>query len=42
MNSYRNAMQKALLKGYYIPELESMWSKYDDFKTPKFFVHDMH
>jgi hypothetical protein len=42
MNYYRNAMQDALLNGYYIPELESLWFREDNFKTPKFFVYVMH
>lgn len=40
MNAYRNALQEALLKGYYVPELESLWFRQDNFTRPKFWVFD--
>jgi len=35
-------LRRAHLDGYYVPELETMYFKWDDFRYPRWFAHDMH
>lgn len=41
MNSaYYLAMREALLAGFYVPELESVYFKHDSFTKPRIFICD--
>ena len=42
MNAYLDAMKKALLAGYYVPELIDCYFKESNFKEAKFFVCQAH
>jgi len=35
-------LRRALLDGYYIPELEPVYVKWDGFRYPRWFVYEMH
>lgn len=36
------ALKKAKLAGFYIPDLEDYYSRYDNFQQPRWFVYDPH
>lgn len=35
MKAYLAAMKAAALAGYYVPEVEIVYSRYDDFRYPR-------
>lgn len=36
------ALKKAKLAGYYVPELEDCYFRQDNFTIPRWFVYDFH
>ena len=40
--AYPEAMLRAYLDGFYVPDIETLYFRYEDFRTPHVFVMEYH